>query len=303
MLILPLLVFLSVSLALVGLYLWFKPSRAQQRAQALASPQSVGDWQQTAVKWVGPLARLSTPDADWDSSPLKIKFLQAGVRGEQAPLYYFGAKTVLPLLMAALMYLLLLGSSLSGLKLLLVISGVALCFAYVPNLVLWLMIRSRRREILNHFPDAVDLLLICMEAGLGLDAAMIRVTQEMSTSSRALAEEWHLTNLEVRAGATRELAMAHLALRTGLEEVASFALMLKQAEKFGISIGESLRVYSTDLRHKCMIRAEEAAATIPTKLLLPLVLFIFPSIIMVIMGPALIRILRTVMPLIGSTAS
>ena len=93
--------------------------------------------------------------------------------------------------------------------------------------------------------------------------------------------------------------MHHLALRTGVEEVAHFALMLKQAEKFGTSIGDSLRVYSDDLRHKRMVRAEEAAAKIPIKLLLPLVLFIFPSIIMVILGPAMIRILRTLMPMIA----
>ena len=102
--------------------------------------------------------------------------------------------------------------------------------------------------------------------------------------------------------ASRELALQHLALRTGVEEVGQFALMLKQADKFGTSIGDSLRVYSADLRHKRMIRAEEAAAKIPTQLLLPLVLFIFPSIIMVILGPALIRILRTVLPMIGGTA-
>lgn len=301
MLLIPVLVFLSVTLAVAALLLWWMPSRASRRVQAMGD-DAPADWQGSVTRWVSPLARLSTPEGDWDRSPLRIRFLQAGIRGENAQLLYFGAKTVLPLALAMVMYGLLLGSALYGLELLLVISSVALLGAYVPNLLLWLLIRSRRREVFENFPDAVDLLLICMEAGLGMDAAMTRVTQEIAASSRPLAEELHLTLLEMRAGASRERALQHLALRTGVEEVAQFALMLKQADKFGTSIGDSLRVYSADLRHKRMIRAEEAAAKIPTKLLLPLVLFIFPSIIMVILGPALIRILRTVLPMIGGTA-
>lgn len=302
MLLLPLLVFLSVTLALAGLFLWWTPSRARRRVQAIAGEVADTAWQGSMTRWVSPLAKLSTPEGDWDRSPLRIRFLQAGIRGEDAQVYYFGAKTLLPLLLGVLMYGLLRSSTLYGLDLLLVISSVALLGAYVPNLLLWMRIRARRREVFENFPDAVDLLLICMEAGLGMDAALGRVTQEIAASSRPLAEELHLTNLEIRAGASRELALQHLALRTGVEEVGQFALMLKQADKFGTSIGDSLRVYSADLRHKRMIRAEEAAAKIPTQLLLPLVLFIFPSIIMVILGPALIRILRTVLPMIGGTA-
>jgi tight adherence protein C len=114
-----------------------------------------------------------------------------------------------------------------------------------------------------------------------------------------LAEELHLTNLEMRAGGTREKSLRNLALRTGVEEIGIFGVMLTQADKFGTSIGESLRVFSDDLRHKRQIRAEEAAAKIPTKMLIPLVLCIFPSIIMVIMGPASIQIIRTLLPMIG----
>lgn len=302
MVLLPVLVFFCVTLAVAGLFLWWAPSRASRRVQAMAADTDAAAWQGSVTRWVSPLARLSTPEGDWDQSPLRIRFLQAGIRHEDAQVYYFGAKTLLPLLLGVLMYGLLRSSTLQGLDLLLLISSVALLGAYVPNVLLWMRIRSRRREVFEGFPDAVDLLLICMEAGLGMDAAMTRVTQEMAASSRPLAQELHLTNLEIRAGASREQAMQHLALRTGVEEVAQFALMLKQAEKFGTSIGDSLRVYSADLRHKRMVRAEESAAMIPTKLLLPLVLFIFPSIIMVILGPALIRILRTVLPMIGGTA-
>jgi tight adherence protein C len=131
-----------------------------------------------------------------------------------------------------------------------------------------------------------------------MDTALTRVAEEMQARSPALAEELQLTNLEMRAGGTRETSLRNLALRTGVEELTSFATMLSQADRFGVSIGDSLRVFSDDLRHKRQTRAEEKAAKIPTKVLFPLVLFIFPSIIMVVLGPAIIQIIRTIAPLL-----
>lgn len=297
--ILAVLVFLSFSLAVAGLYLWLQPDRTRQRVQALTDAGDPGRWQATLVKVAGPLARLSTPEGDWDSSPLRIQFLQAGIRHAQARLWYFGAKTVLPLAMAALAYAVFGAASQSPLELMFLVSLAALVGTYLPNLLLHRRARQRQRRIFEDFPDASDLVLVCMEAGLGLDAALSRVAEEIRTRSPALAEELHLTNLEMRAGASRHQALHHLALRTGVEEIATFALMLKQADRFGTSIGDSLRVYSEDLRHKRMVRAEELAAKVPTKLLIPLVLCIFPSIIMVVLGPAVIRILRQMLPMLG----
>ncbi len=299
---LPVLVFLCVTLAAAGLYLWLAPDRTQQRVQALGDASGGPRWQESLVKLAGPLAKLSTPEGDWDRSPLRIRFMQAGLRGDDARLYYFGAKTVLPLILGAMTYVALAGGDLALLELLLMVTAAAVVGTYLPNIVVWLAARSRRREIFESFPDATDLMLVCMEAGLGMDSALARVAEEIRTSSPALAEELHLTNLEIRAGATRDQALHHLALRTGVEEVGTFALMLKQADRFGTSIGESLRVYSEELRHKRMVRAEELAAKVPTKLLFPLVLCIFPSIIMVVLGPAIIRIVRQLLPMISGTA-
>jgi tight adherence protein C len=142
-------------------------------------------------------------------------------------------------------------------------------------------------------------MLVCVEAGLGLDAALTKVADEIRLKSVALAEELHLTNLEMRAGGTRATSLRNLALRTGIEELSTFAIMLTQADKLGASIGESLRVFSDELRNKRQMRAEEMAAKVPTKMLFPLVTCIFPSIIMVILGPALIQIVRTVLPMIS----
>ncbi|HVL76531.1 MAG TPA: type II secretion system F family protein [Noviherbaspirillum sp.] len=298
--ILPVLIFLAVTLGLVGAYLWLTPSRAEQRLHTLLEPRKSTNWVATAVQVVGPFAKLSIPEGDWERAPLRMKFINAGIRQPDARLVYFGAKTLLPLLAAGLAFILLRAwSAGSGLGLVLWMMIAALVGCYLPNLVLHWLVKRRKREVFESFPDAADLMLVCVEAGLGLDAALARVAEEMKMKSLALAEELHLTNLEMRAGGTREQALRNLATRTGVEEVSMFSTMLSQADKFGTSIGDSLRVFSDDLRHKRQSRAEELAAKVPTKMLFPLVVCIFPSIVMVIMGPAVIQIVRTILPMIG----
>ena len=136
---------------------------------------------------------------------------------------------------------------------------------------------------------------------MGLDAALGKVTAEIRIKSEALAQELHWTNLEMRAGSTREKSLRNLAARTGVDEIHAFTAMLTQADRFGTSIGDSIRVFSDDLRHKRQMRAEELAAKIPTKMLLPLVTCIFPAIVMVVLGPAIIRLLRMVLPMIAGS--
>ena len=296
----PLLVFLAVSALLAGLYMWLVPTRTGQRLQALSVEAGESQWRQTAVRLAAPLARLSAPVSDWDSSPLRVQFFNAGIRHDNARLVYYAAKTVLPLALAAAVYMALtLFSQVTGQKLLFFVASAALVGIYLPNAVLWWLVSERQREIFETFPDAADLMLVCVEAGLGLDAGLARVAEEIRLKSQALADELHLTILEMRAGGTREKSLRNLAARTGVEELGTFAIMLTQADKFGASIGESMRVFSDDLRHKRQMRAEESAAKVPTKMLLPLVLFIFPSIIMVIMGPAAIQIIRNLLPMLG----
>lgn len=299
----PILVFLAVSMAVIGLAFWFSPTRTEQRLQAVAMPAGKSAWTEKAVKIVGPFAQLSSPTSDAALSPLRVRFLNAGIRYPDAYLVYFGMKTLLPLGFAALAFVSLraTGAADDSTVMLLWLAVAALAGCYLPNLVLRLMIRSRRREIFENFPDAADLMLVCVEAGLGLDAGLVKVTDEIQVKSAALAQELHWTNLEMRAGATREKSLRNLALRTGVEEIGTFATMLTQADRFGTSIGESLRVFSEDLRHKRHVRAEEQAAKVPTKMLLPLVLCIFPCISLVILTPAVIRIIRMIMPMLNGT--
>lgn len=301
MFVLAALVCLAVTAAVAGLFMLVVPSRVYQRLQTIENPASATDWGATVAHAVGPFARVLAPPGEWEDSPLRLRFINAGIRREDARLIYFGLKTVLPLVLSFCTWLLLRAfTSMEEITVLMYLMIAALAGCYLPNLALWLRLRERKREIFENFPDAADLMLVCVEAGLGLDAALTRIADEMSIKSRALAEELHLTNLEMRAGASRAQSLRNLALRSGIEEIGTFATMLTQSEKFGTSIGESLRVFSEDLRHKRQVRAEEHAAKVPTKMLIPLALFIFPAIIMVVLGPALIVIIRTIGPILSA---
>jgi tight adherence protein C len=285
---LPIVVFFAVTTGFLGAWLLVMPNRTDQRLTALngEDPRS-RTWSAKVVNAVTPFARLSTPSGEWETSPLRLKFMNAGIRHAKAPHVFFGLKTLLPVL-AAVPAFFMLRATHTGMSLIFWVVGAAAFGCYLPNIVLNFIVKGRKREIFENFPDAADLLLVCVEAGLGMDAGLTRV-----------AEEIQLTNLEMRAGGTREKALRNLALRTGIEELTSFSTMLTQADRFGASIGDSLRIFSDDLRHKRQTRAEEKAAKVPTKLLFPLVLFIFPSIIMVILGPAIINIIRTVGPMLA----
>lgn len=301
MFVLTVMIFIAVAAGVGGVFMLLAPTRTGRRLQAFSNPTARPEWSATIAQAMGPFAHLSTPSGDWDSSPLRLRFINAGIRREDARLIYFGAKTLLPVVFGLVSFTLLRTlTGANGMDLLMYVMVMALVGCYLPNLVLTLKLRARKREIFENFPDAADLMLVCVEAGLGLDAALAKITEEIRMKSVALAEELHLTNLEMRAGGTREKSLRNLALRTGLEEIGTFATMLTQSDKFGTSVGDSLRVFSEDLRHKRQARAEEMAAKIPTKMLIPLVLFIFPSIIMVILGPAAIVIIRSIMPMLGT---
>lgn len=300
--ILAIIVFFAVTSGFLSAYMWLTPTKTDQRLHAFTreDPRSQG-WGSKLADVVAPFAKLSTPDGDWESSPLRLKFINAGIRSSQATLVFFGLKTLLPILLGIPTFIVLrMTQASSGITLILWVVIAALIGCFLPNLALHFAAKKRKREIFENFPDAADLLLVCVEAGQGLDAAMNRVAEEILGKSAALAEELQMTNLEMRAGSTREKSLRNLAMRSGVEELTSFATMLTQADKFGASIGDSLRVFSDDLRHKRQVRAEELAAKVPTKMLFPLIMFIFPSIFMVVLGPAIIRIVRTLGPMFGN---
>jgi len=222
------------------------------------------------------------------SSKTALLMARAGYRNTDATLVMNGVKVLLPVCTAAAVYL-------SGLYKMNppVFFGGALLLGYLlPDI--WLMWRVSRRQhkIRLGLPDGLDLLVICVEAGLGLDQALLRVSQELRIAHPELTDELQLVNVEMRLGKTRLDALRELARRTGLEDIKSLVAMLIQTERFGTSIAQSLRVHSDELRMKRRQRAEEAAAKTTVKMVPVLVFFIFPALMVVILGPAVIAIMR-----------
>jgi tight adherence protein C len=262
-------------------------------------------WVDRMARATRPLARLSAPEEGFEASALRLRFVNAGIRNPAAPAAFFGAKTVLAVGLPALAFVVMVvltPTPVGGNKLLLALLGAAALGYYLPNIVLSRLVFLRQREIFENFPDALDLMTVCVEAGLGTEAALNRVADDVVHKSVVLSDELRLVNLELRAGAARERALRNLAIRTGVEEVDGFVSMIIQAERFGTSIAQSLRVHADMLRTRRRQKAEEAAAKIALKLLFPLIFFIFPSLLLVLMGPAMIQIYRVLLPTMGGNA-
>lgn len=304
------LVFLSVTGVALGAAAWLNRRAAVgERLLHLnagsgdADPSMTGNspWQAKVAKVAGPMAKLSTPKEGWEASSLRVRFMQAGLREANWPVVFFAAKTVLALLLPSmfLMYQSFTSLALTNNTLMLILLVLASIGYYLPNMVLSNTITRRQRELSEALPDALDLMTVCVEAGLGLDAAMARAASEIGLRSKALEEELNLVALELRMGVKRELALRNLALRTGVDDVSSFIAMLVQSDRFGTNVAEALRVHAETMRTHRRLRAEETAAKIALKLLFPLIFFIFPSLMLVLMGPAMINIYRTLLPSMG----
>jgi len=300
-----LVIFLVVFGVALAILLQFGARPVQKRLEGVAvdhpelSQQAAPAWVQRVVKLSGPLAKLVLPQQGWENSNLRIRFMNAGYRFPSAPVVFFAAKTVLALVLPGLLALYF--GIFAGLesKPIVVLSSLVIAAAlgyFLPNAWLMWRVKKRQLEIFESFPDALDLMTVCVEAGLALDAALARVGVEMRLKSVTLAEELHLVSLEMRAGNSRERALRNLALRTGVTEIDSLVALLVQSDRFGTSVADSLRVHSDGLRSKRRLRAEEAAAKIPVKLLFPLLFCIFPALMLVLLGPSFISIFRVLFP-------
>jgi tight adherence protein C len=284
------------------------PDRLRQRVASLQDDTAQlrdpleSPWFKRVQKFTRPLANLSLPTEGWENSPMRIRFINAGWRHPLAPLSFFGTKTLLALLIPGIV-LISSGEAMfsSGPQMVLIVLVIcSYAGYYMPNVVLNHFIRIRQREIFENFPDALDLLTICVEAGLGLDAAISKVAGEIHLKSEVLAQEMQLLLLELRAGFSKERALRNLSLRTGVEDIDMLVAMLIQSDRFGTSMGDSLRIQAENLRIKRRQRAEEAAAKVSLKLLFPLIFFIFPTLMVILTGPAILQIYRNLLPAMSS---
>lgn len=247
------------------------------------------------AKVLAPFAKPKGEKGEEEVSHLRRRFLQAGLsRVKNVVMVFYGSKVILTILFPVLFTLFRLAvfRHMMPIQLMFIIVVLALIGFYLPDLWLRIKVNDRKDQIVRGFPDGLDLMVICAEAGMGLDAAINRVGEEMKLRHSALSEELKLLSLELRAGKLRRDALKNLAMRTDSEDVKSFTTLLIQTDKFGTSIAQALRVQADSMRTKRTQKVEELAAKLPVKILFPTILFIFPSLFLVLMGPALIRAFR-----------
>ena len=248
-------------------------------------------WKQTGGSVIDSLSNWNDPKDDLEKSRMRRRLSMSGYRGSSALRTFLGLKVALLLLGAAAGFII--SGSVSGVTLTMLslfIVGFAFIGFYLPDIVVAFQGAQRREHLYRVLPDMVDLLVICMEAGMALSAAIKKVSEEMYMASRPMYEELKLVLLELETGLPRPTALRNLAARTGLEEVHSLAGMLIQADKFGTSIAKSLRVFAQSMRINRTQRAEEQAAKTGVKLTIPLIICIFPALLVVILSPACIKL-------------
>ena len=243
------------------------------------------------LDWVSSFGKYAMKSKE-DTSKLQSVLIQAGFRHPKGPAIYLGIRALSAALLP-LPYLLW-----SAWQAQMASSNVCILFLiaalgfYLPHFLLKFSTRRRQNRIQRALPDVLDLLIVCMEAGLSLQATINRIAEEVRSISVDLYKELHLTNAELRTGIPREVALKNLGERTGVQDVKALVGLMVQSEKMGTSISQALRTHASFLRVQRAQKAEEKAAKLPVKILFPMLLFIFPSIFIVVMGPAIIQIAK-----------
>jgi tight adherence protein C len=299
------LVCVAVSAALVLLFiLEIAPSRNPLVAQRLAEMQGAGrdtpailqrrNRQARTERLKGVLQAFgeAVQERSSNTSAVRLRLIQAGYPGAAAVPMYMGARIAMPagLAMAGAVMMPTLGYSAAAT--LMMVIYLAVTGYLLPSIAVGRSVKKRQKEMQKALPDALDMLVVSVEAGLGLNQALVRVSEEIDRVSPVLSEQLALVNLEIRAGTAREEALRNLAERTGLQDISSLVGMLIQTERFGTSVAQALRVHAETMRTKRRQRAEEAAAKTTIKMIFPLVFCIFPALFVVILGPALIEIYK-----------
>jgi tight adherence protein C len=296
-LLLPIVGFVFISLLVYAVSLVLAPSGGstiERRLSEVSGGRSDPSAEPTDRAVVAALKRLGAmaPRSTKELGKLQQRLVTAGYRNREALIIFFGIRLGLAVLFFAVAASPIVGRPSFLMALLVCAVGYVL-----PGMALARMAKRRQHRIRLSLPDALDLLVVSVEAGLGLDQALQRVADELAFAHPDLCDELRLINLELRAGTARSEALHNLARRTALDDISSLVTMLVQTDKFGTSVAQSLRVHSETLRTKRRQRAEEAAAKTGAKMVFPLVICIFPAIWVVTLGPAVIKFIQILLPM------
>lgn len=283
-------------------------SNAEDRLEALRNPmrsggdagddKSAADKMSSLLEKATPqLAKALEPKSDQEQDGIKAKLSHAGFRRETAVQVFLGLKIIclaVGFFLGGGTFLLMYGFNKDALLKIIAITGLMF---YLPNIVVWFLGRRRKEQIFLSLPDTLDLMVVCVEAGLGLDQAMRKVAEEMKSTYGTIADEFQICNFQLQMGRSRNDVLHELGQRTGVDDLRALASILIQADKFGSSVGQALRVQSDSMRTRRKQIAEEKAAKTAVQLIFPLVLFIFPGIFAVLVGPAAITMVRQMFPM------
>jgi len=263
-------------------------------APSLRPGESTSMWSQVLAG----LEKRAIPTNERERTTARVHLLQGGYGGPNAVRNYFAIRLLLSIILPVAFLLLapVFTRNMPIEKVMVITVCLLVAGLYLPSVFVSNRIRKRQQAVLESFPDALDMLMVCVEAGLGLDSAFTRVGAQMAAAHPVLAEEFALVSLELRAGKSREAAMRNFAERVGTTEITSFVVLLIQSDQLGTNVGQTLRVQADDMRIKRMLRAEEKAHMLPVKLSIPLVLCLLPAIVAVAVLPGIIRIIRVLIP-------
>jgi len=298
---LSLLLFLAIAvgLSLLGLKLWLRPKEAIERVTGLQAEIEETAPTHPSLVFRDMLNKLgqTLPTSPKDMSIMQRRLMRAGIRGPNALKTLYGSKVVLGVLLPLIMAFAVWNSASEGTNKVMAILAAAGLGFFGPNEYVSLMSKKRQKEIRRGLPNALDLMVVCVESGLGLDQAILQVAKELEHAHPDISEEFAMVNLELKAGKRRPEALRNLAERTAVDDLKKLVAVLIQADRFGTGVAQSLRAHADYMRVQARQVAEEKAAKLGVKLVFPIFFCILPSLFIVTVGPVAVKIVRELIPM------
>lgn len=286
---------------LVGKKVWVEPNQAMDRVTNVAQPDSM-EIRHPSLVWHELIARMGSlvPASPANVSIMTKRLIKAGIRSEHALKTLYGAKAILGVVLPVVAAALVMNSEADPSNKAIFVLGAAAAGFFGPNEAVKIISKRRQKQIQRGLPNALDLMVVSVESGLGLDQAIMQVAKELEHAYPAIAEEFMMVNLELKAGKRRMEALRNLADRSGVDDLKKLVAVLIQADRFGTGIAQSLRSHSEYMRVQSRQMAEEAAAKLGVKLVFPIFFCILPSLFVVTVGPVAVRIVRDLLPMMNN---
>lgn len=297
-------VFLMVTgmVSVIGMKLWARPKEAIDRVTGAALEQEEVHQSHPSLAFQDMVKKLGTllPASPKDVGVVQRQLIRAGIRTPNALKFLYGAKVLMGITLPLLVGFVVAASTAAPENKIMTILAAAAMGFFGPNEYLRLKMKKRQKKVRRGLPNALDLMVVCVESGLGLDQAIIQVAKELQHAEPAIAEEFGLVNLELKAGKRRMDALRNLADRTAVDDLKKLVAVLIQADRFGTGIAASLRSHSDYMRVQSRQVAEEKAAKLGVKLVFPIFFCILPSLFVVTVGPVVVRIMRDLLPMMNN---